>query len=325
MQHIGVYSVSEVRRLLINYIENDLFCGESPPSLSRRHFYPTDSDIRSILNTSQIGKRKANDDQSNLEIKYLQLVNISADEDGDQSEEDGDQSEEDFNEEEVISYYFYPEYQYAEIIQFRERYHHFKVSCSTLLRRLKQFGLRRRFDRNSNTFHNTIITARQRIEKMLNGPESLSGYRSIWHTLEMEGTRIPRSVVEAMLREIDREGTALRRKDQLRRREYVNPGQTFLWHIDGYDKLKPWGFPIHGCIDRYSRKVIWLNVTRLNSSPDTIAKMYLNSVEELDGCPRNLITNLGTENVIVAGIQCFLCDNLESHSYVTSPPNQRID
>ena len=22
-----------------------------------------------------------------------------------------------------------------------------------------------------------------------------------------------------------------------------------MWHIDGYDKLKPYGFPIHGCID----------------------------------------------------------------------------
>lgn len=24
---------------------------------------------------------------------------------------------------------------------------------------------------------------------------------------------------------------------------------NFLWHIDGYDELKPYGFAIHGCID----------------------------------------------------------------------------
>ena len=24
-----------------------------------------------------------------------------------------------------------------------------------------------------------------------------------------------------------------------------------MWHVDGYDKLKPFGFPIHGCIDGY--------------------------------------------------------------------------
>ena len=26
-------------------------------------------------------------------------------------------------------------------------------------------------------------------------------------------------------------------------------GPDFCWHIDGYDKLKPYGFAIHGCID----------------------------------------------------------------------------
>ena len=27
---------------------------------------------------------------------------------------------------------------------------------------------------------------------------------------------------------------------------------NFLWHCDGYDKLKPFGIAIHGCIDGYS-------------------------------------------------------------------------
>ena len=26
-------------------------------------------------------------------------------------------------------------------------------------------------------------------------------------------------------------------------------GPNFLWHCDGYDKLKPYGLCIHGCID----------------------------------------------------------------------------
>ncbi len=200
-----------------------------------------------------------------------------------------------------------------------------KLSYSTLLRRLRKFGLRRRSDRNSNTFQNTVMFARQQIENMLNGPESLSGYQSIWHTLQLNGVRIPRSVVQALLKEIDPEGTALRQRHRLRRRQYVNPGPNFSWHIDGYDKLKPWGFPIHGCIDGYSRRVLWLNVTRSNSSPDNIAQMYLNTVEELNGCPQNLITDLGTENAIAAGIQCFFCNNLASHRYVPSPRNQRIE
>ena len=26
-------------------------------------------------------------------------------------------------------------------------------------------------------------------------------------------------------------------------------GPNFIWHMDGYDKLKPYGITIHGCID----------------------------------------------------------------------------
>ena len=26
-------------------------------------------------------------------------------------------------------------------------------------------------------------------------------------------------------------------------------GPNYVWHCDGYDKLKPYGFAIHGCMD----------------------------------------------------------------------------
>ena len=41
---------------------------------------------------------------------------------------------------------------------------------------------------------------------------------------------------------------------------YINcfaKGPNDVWHLDGYDKLKPYGFSIHGCIDGY---VNWLNI-----------------------------------------------------------------
>ena len=41
-----------------------------------------------------------------------------------------------------------------------------------------------------------------------------------------------------------------------------------VWHADGYDKLKPYGFPIHGAIDGFSRRVLWLDVTRSNNNSD---------------------------------------------------------
>ena len=75
-------------------------------------------------------------------------------------------------------------------------------------------------------------------------------------TLEMEGLRIPRVIVQDLLKEMDPEGSELRRKHHLKRRVYQNPGPNYSWHIDGYDKLKCWGFPIHGAIDGFSRRIL---------------------------------------------------------------------
>jgi len=78
-----------------------------------------------------------------------------------------------------------------------------------------------------------------------------------------------RDVVMMLSAITDPEGVEQRRKHRLKRRVYQNKvlntillyryyttfciwfmqGPDFLWHIDGYDKLKPFGFPIHGCID----------------------------------------------------------------------------
>ena len=66
------------------------------------------------------------------------------------------------------------------------------------------------------------------------------------------------------------EGTEPRRRHRLRRRVYSNPGPNYAWHIDGHDKLKPFGFSVHGAINGYSRKVLWLKVLHSNNSPSVI-------------------------------------------------------
>lgn len=37
--------------------------------------------------------------------------------------------------------------------------------------------------------------------------------------------------------------------DRLLRRGYLTPDPNFARHADGYDKLKQYGFAVHGCID----------------------------------------------------------------------------
>ena len=61
--------MAEVQRHLRSYVVNEVFRGQDPPSPTRRRYYPTDSDIRNILNAVRTGQRKASDDQTSLEIK----------------------------------------------------------------------------------------------------------------------------------------------------------------------------------------------------------------------------------------------------------------
>ena len=127
------------------------------------------------------------------------------------------------------------------------------------------------------------------------------------------------------MKEIDTIGCELRRKYGIKRRQYINSGPNFAWHVDGYDKLKPWGFPIQGAIDGYTRKILWLKVTRTNNSTDMIGLFYFQAIRKLGGSPVELITDLGTENGLAASMQCFFRKNLDAHRYVASPKNQRIE
>ena len=80
------------------------------------------------------------------------------------------------------------------------------------------------------------------------------------------------------------------------RHNYVSQGPNFVWHVDGYDKLKPFGFCIHGSIDSFSRKIIWLEVGVTNNHSRTIAKYYLECVKQQSCLPRILRYERGTEN-----------------------------
>eukprot|EP00794_Sanderia_malayensis_P011567 gene11566-12762_t len=119
---------------------------------------------------------------------------------------------------------------------------------------------------------------------------------------------------------------------RLHRREYSSLGPNYAWHADGYDKLKDFGFPIHGCVDGYSRKILWLELTRSNNNPTIIAGFYLDWVKEAGGCPVILSTDPGSENCVMGAIQVSrrskCADEFsgeKSHRFVESKRNQRIE
>ena len=231
------------------------------------------------------------------------------------------------SEEEAIRFYFGRSFQYYSILNFLSKFHNIGISYRTLLNRLNEYGLRRR---NQNVDE---LEVRRLIANEMDGAGNSVGYRMMWQTIRTKyEMNVPRALVQRLIREIDPEGSDTRRRRCLRRRAFFSQGPNFSWHADGCDKLKHFGFPIHGCIDGYSRRVLWLKVGTTNNNSNFIAHYYLQAVETLGGCPKLCQTDRGTENTIMAGIQRFFRRNgndelsgEKAHRYGSSVTNQRIE
>ncbi|XP_021363765.1 uncharacterized protein LOC110457004 [Mizuhopecten yessoensis] len=127
---------------------------------------------------------------------------------------------------------------------------------------------------------------------------------------QLEGMALRLERISKILRELDPLGVANRRKHRFSRRTYINKGPNFLLHMDGYDKIKRFGFAIHGAICGFSRRVLWLNVGRTNNNPHIIGYYFMQYVDEIKGVPRCIRMDCGTENVLVEDIQkAFRWDN----------------
>ncbi|KAK2564191.1 hypothetical protein P5673_012435 [Acropora cervicornis] len=107
------------------------------------------------------------------------------------------------------------------------------------------------------------------------------------------------------LKVMDPDGVEMRKKRRLKRWKYSSPGPNYLWHIDGYDKLKPYSFAIHGCIDGYSRRIMWLEVASTNKDAAVRADHFLECVQQMEGTARIVHADPGAENVNLEVLQKF--------------------
>ena len=134
------------------------------------------------------------------------------------------------------------------------------------------------------------------------------------HRLILSGYQCNRETVRLALKSLDPEGVDMRKTHRLTRRRYTNPGPNYLWHLDGNDKLKLFGLGIHGCIDGYSRRILWLEVSRSNKDPTIVGKYFLDCIHQLNSAPRAIRVDRGVENTIIAGIQRYF-HNFENSSF----------
>lgn len=226
----------------------------------------------------------------------------------------------------LIQLYFYKGLNYKEICLLLSLRHGYDISLRHLKRILKSYGLCRR------KHWSNIDDLAAFVEAQTVAFESLHGYRWMHLHALQSGYTVSREIIRQLQHIVDEAGVENRRRRRLKRRVYIAKGPNFIWHLDSYDKLKPYGLCINGCIDGFSRYVVWLKAYITSSDPTVIGRYFVDTIEQLQLTPRLVRSDLGTENVTVAAIQQFLRrDGADSRagerSYLsgTSQNNQRIE
>ena len=123
----------------------------------------------------------------------------------------------------LILNYVHLGYENEVIMQFLVDYHGIKMSLSTLKRRLRDYGLKRR--------GNEVDVDQQRdvIRNEISGSGQALGYRAVWHSLRLvHRMHVPRHLVATMLPVVDAVGVQQRRRRRLSRRKYFSYGPNRL-------------------------------------------------------------------------------------------------
>lgn len=216
----------------------------------------------------------------------------------------------------LVQQYFRLGFRHQEILTILEHNHGIILSKRHLQRLLHGQNLFRR------SSYSDVNEVRDFISGQLEQSGQRLGYRMMHQRCLLAGFTVQKEMVRLILLTLDPTGVGHRRMRRLRRRVYRAAGPNFVWHIDGYDKLKPYGLCVHGCIDGFSRCILWLKVHHTNSDPRVIAKYFIEAVKENQGIPIKVRGDMGNENGHIAQMQTFLGG---SFVYGTSQHNQRIE
>ena len=100
------------------------------------------------------------------------------------------------------------------------------------------------------------------------------------------GISVSREKVRLALKALDPEGVAERGRTVIKRRIYETKGPHDVYHIDGNDKLKMWEFYVHGAVDRFIRKILWLKIATTNKGSFSYCKFLSKLREVLHDCTK---------------------------------------
>lgn len=135
---------------------------------------------------------------------------------------------------------------------------------------------------------------------------------------------VTRKRLRASMARVDPEGIEQRKTKPIKRREYVVAGPHYVWHMDGHHKLVKFGFVTHGCIDGYSRAVLYLHCST-NNKASTVLRLFKDAVQSYV-MPMQVRGDRGGENVLVADF-IIAARGTNRNSYIAgcSKHNTRIE
>jgi hypothetical protein len=177
-------------------------------------------------------------------------------------------------------------------------------------------------------------TIRQLIaEEMEKGVIDGYGCKYLYTHFRQQGFIAARDRLFKIYRSLNFEAVERRKRDLQRRRgEYIVPGPDWIWSVDGYNKLKPYGIEIYACIDAYARYIVWIYVGISNATAVSCVRQYLDAIECQQRQPRYIRSDRGTETVMLANAHYQLQQNQQPsldfsdcYIYGTSTANQRIE
>ncbi|KAK5646176.1 hypothetical protein RI129_004640 [Pyrocoelia pectoralis] len=228
--------------------------------------------------------------------------------------------------EELVKYYYNLGLHHNEILNCLQLNDGITLSLRHLRRILNRLKLFRK--RN----YSNVLSLVRFIETQISTHGKLHGYRWMHLKCLQNGFIVTQDTVRQLLTILDPVGVDTRQRRRLRRRQYYNKGPNYIWHTDCYDKLKPFGICITGCIDGYSRYIVWLQAGTNTNNPNVIAYHFIQATLRFSGCPQTLRADMGTENSTIERIQNDLknkgthsLSHLPSFLYGTSTTNQRIE
>ena len=163
------------------------------------------------------------------------------------------------------------------------------------------------------------------VQHMISQTSGVIGSQLMISALQDQGHRIHRRRIRASMARLDTLGNLERWANMIPRSVYSVKGPNSLWHMDGNLKLRDYGFVLHGTIDGYSRRIIYLECNT-NNRVETVLSAFLDGVSKIHAVPQRIRADKGQENRDVA-LWMLMTNGVNRGSFITgrSVHNQRIE